>query len=188
MTTCLRRASLATALALASGAFSLLAQSTVSAVHLETGGKGTIGHLPHAIELVVFPPVNPQEGRLASSSWAPRTDRARSTRRTSSGRARGAPSPARARPASLGGKGPHRLRGQPRGTVERAHPSPPEGPEAGRIRNGGGDPAPGRHRRGCHRRRRDIAHPHPDPRAEKLNVQLDLQGAATRNGWAIAPT
>lgn len=61
MTTRLRRASLAAALALTSGAAVLLAQP---AVHLDTGGKEWVSSRT-PIELVVFPPPKPDEGRLA---------------------------------------------------------------------------------------------------------------------------
>ncbi|HYK41404.1 MAG TPA: hypothetical protein VE007_03380, partial [Thermoanaerobaculia bacterium] len=61
MTTCLRRASLAAALALASGAGVLLAQPVI---HLETGGKEWVSART-PVEVVVASPPTAEDGRLA---------------------------------------------------------------------------------------------------------------------------
>ena len=186
MTTCLRRASLATALALASGAFSLLAQSTVSAVNLETGGKEWVTSST-PIELVVFPPVNPQEGRLAfvlgspdGSSSIDATDLFRASARGFVYRPELAPLPSGERDLTVYVVSPAgqwnelarvHLKVLKPGGFETATATPRlDVVGEGVIADGGTSPAL-----------------IPTLAREKLNGQLDLQGAATRSGWTIAP-
>ena len=186
MTTCLRRASLATALALASGAFSLLAQSTVSAVNLETGGKEWVTSST-PIELVVFPPVNPQEGRLAfvlgspdGSSSIDATDLFRASARGFVYRPELAPLPSGERDLTVYVVSPAgqwnelarvRLKVLKPGGFETATATPRlDVVGEGVLADGGTSPTL-----------------IPTLAREKLNVQLDLQGAATRNGWTVAP-
>ena len=183
MTTCLRRASLAAALALASGAGALLAQP---AVHLETGGKEWVtARTP--IELVVVSPPTAEDGRLAfllvspdGSSAVDATDLFRATERGFVYRPELAPLPPGERdlavylvtPAGQWGEFTRvRLKVLRAGGFETATATPRLDVTAeGRITGSGTQTSLS-----------------PTFTRDKLNLQLDVQGAFVRDGWTLAP-
>ncbi|MDQ6893879.1 MAG: hypothetical protein M3167_14500 [Acidobacteriota bacterium] len=183
MTICLRRASLAAALALASGSGALLAQP---AVHLETGGKEWVtARTP--IELVVVSPPTAEDGRLAflllspdGSSAVDATDLFRATERGYIYRAELAPLPSGEHdlavylvtPAGQWGEFTRvHLRVLKAGGFESATAVPRLDVTAeGRIAGSGTQTSLS-----------------PALTRDKLNLQLDLQGAFVRNGWTLAP-
>jgi len=183
VTTCLRRASLAAALALASGAGALLAQPVI---HLETGGKEWVTART-AVELVVVSPPTAEDGRLAflllspdGSSSVDVTDLFRATERGFVYRPELAPLPPGERdvavylvtPAGQWGEFTRvRLKVLRAGGFETATVVPRLDVTAeGRITGSGTQTSLS-----------------PTFTRDKLNLQLDLQGAFVRNGWTFAP-
>jgi hypothetical protein len=183
VTSCLRRASLAAALALAPGAGALLAQP---AIHLETGGKEWVtARTP--VELVVVSPPTAEDGRLAflllspdGSSAVDVTDLFRATARGFVYRPELAPLPPGERdvavylvtPAGQWGEFTRvHLKVLRAGGFETATVAPRLDVIAeGRITGAGTQ-----------------ASLSPTFTRDKLNLQLDVQGAFVRNGWTLAP-